>query len=300
MLRRFDHNRWLQGTALVTDDWVPYRVREAGPADVATWKVLQEEFSVQLDKLVRGWCNDVVDFLDVGVVGRINNRLGNAAVTLKPRQSPRHPYTVRVADESLLDVLDLLVHLLGQGGDFDGRDIVFVVRLARDLDEGRSVYEVRPDLAGTTWCLGRRVDLTVADQAATMMAAPGTAADYLSAAWHACYDLHPDYRQALDRSIDAVEAAARPIISPSDAAATLTKMRNALRDKPVKWATTLGSVDQLRQRLTDLAAIQQRHGVSDPAAVRHITRQEALAALHEAVTLVHAFTNGLIVRTDDQ
>ena len=273
---------------------MPYTVREAGPEALAAWNVLQEEFSVQLDKLARRWCNDAVDYLGSAVVGRINNRLSEGAVTLNKREYQRSRHTVTVAGEALLDVLELLVHLLGQAADFDGNNVALILELATHLDEGRSVYDVRPDESGTGWTIGRRVDPTVAAQAQLVMDAGGTPADYLNAAWHACYDLHPDNERAFDKVIEAIEAAARPVISANSTRATLGTMIRDLRQKPSKWTTTLGTVEQLTERLQALWSIQPRHGTPDPNEVREVTREEAVACMHEAVTLVHAFTTGLI------
>lgn len=273
--------------------WVPYRVRTAGPEAVAAWNVLQEEFSAQLDTMVRRWCNAAVDYLGAKSVARINNLLAADAVALNPRTSSNHPHTVKVDAGHLLDVADALVHLLDRvGNDANVVDLIF--RLNDHLDEGRSVYEVRPDATGEHWSFGRRVDPTVTAQAQRVMDAGGTHADYLRAAWHACYDLHPDDEAAFDKAIEAIEAAARPVISPNNTRATLGTMIRDLKQKPSKWTTTLGTVEQLTERLQALWSIQPRHGTPDPNEVREVTREEAVACVHEAVTLVHAFTTGLI------
>jgi hypothetical protein len=58
---------------------------------------------------------------------------------------------------------------------------------------------------------------------------------------------NPDESTAYREAIRAVEAAAKPVIIPKNDKATLGQMIAALRDNGDKWATTIGTSDDIRR-----------------------------------------------------
>jgi len=99
--------------------------------------------------------------------------------------------------------------------------------LARD-GSARTVGE---DEAGRP-CLQRRVDETSEAIAKDSVSKHGNAASHLRAAWHKVYGRKPDASGACREAVRAVEAAAKPVVTPNDPIATLGKMIKAMRDKP--------------------------------------------------------------------
>ena len=187
-----------------------------------------------------------------------------------------------------LDILDVaLVLCQGQAGDWNLRR-----SLESMLTIGGSAWTVGEDEGGR-WCLHRRLDETVEDAAKEEMRQTGNAARHLQAAWHHVYGRDPDPSAAYREAVRAVEAAAKPAVTPNDRLATLGKMLKALRDKPSKWAVDLGTVEGLADTMDVLWTSQlDRHGTDDESAPLSVSPEQAEAAVHVAVTLVHWFRNG--------
>lgn len=126
------------------------------------------------------------------------------------------------------------------------------------------------------------------------------AARLLSDAWHAMYGRSPNPSEAYRDAVRAVEAAAKPLVTPHDPTATLGKMIAAMRDAPQKWtfaiaAEGVSGVDVMRQLMDVLWKGQHdRHGRHDPEGPIEVSASEAEAALHAAVTLVHWFRSGAV------
>ena len=193
-----------------------------------------------------------------------------------------------------LQVTDVLVALLIKAG---GPLATQTGTLDLMLSHGGSMWKVG-EWEGHPGLI-RRVDETVAARAALVMSGEGAATAHLRVAWVCFYRPDRDAAQTLGDVVKALEAAARPVVSPNDGQATLGKMISALRDKPGKWVVAVGDVNQVCQRLRDIWALQPRHGTDDPNAIREVPLEVVEAALHDAVTLVHWFQNGLIRRGDD-
>lgn len=278
----------------MTDEWVPFSVRTGPPEAKASYRVLRREISEQLEGRFFTWVKQSLGVLGPDAASRINNILSRQAFSIDGNSA----WIPTTSDYP--DAIDALLRLLCKRLRDDTttvaveeRIVAQIVGMREMLAEARSIYDV-DEIAGDTWGLVLRVDSTVQAQAEGVLEAPGTPADYLRKAWHACYDLHPDNEAAFDKAIEAIEAAARPVITPDNTRATLGTMIRDLRTKPSKWVTTLGTVEQLNERLHALWSIQPRHGTPDPNEVREVSRDQAVACVHEAVTLVHAFTNGYI------
>jgi hypothetical protein len=99
-------------------------------------------------------------------------------------------------------------------------------------------------------------------------------------------DLDPSgaYREA----VRAVEAVAKPVILPSSDRATLGTMIAAMRDKPEKWETTLGKVDDVLAMMRILWTNQlDRHGTDDDSIPVSVSLEQADAAFATSLNLVH-------------
>ncbi|MET0557513.1 MAG: hypothetical protein ABW065_02410 [Solirubrobacterales bacterium] len=104
---------------------------------------------------------------------------------------------------------------------------------------------------------------------------------------------------AYAEAIKAVEAAARPAVTPKDPIATLGKMIAALEAKPSKWGVTLA--DERVEDVARRAAIlwntpHERHGSNDPQPP--VTVAQAQAGFALALGLVDYFARGLIYRVE--
>lgn len=112
-------------------------------------------------------------------------------------------------------------------------------------------------------------------------------------AWHDVYGREPTAGDAYREAVRAVEAAVKPIVTPSDPLATLGKMIKAIRDKPTKWAWELGEPTEVANMMGRLWTSQlDRHGTDDESHPLTVSLQQAEAAVHLAVTLVHWCQSG--------
>ncbi|WP_420612093.1 hypothetical protein [Candidatus Spongiisocius sp.] len=195
-----------------------------------------------------------------------------------------------IAEDTVgLDILDFCLYLCN-------KSVGSAQALERILDESGSAWTVGIDLDGR-YCLERRVDVTTEKAARAEIAQPGNAAAYLRDAWHYTYGRNPNSSHAFNNAVRAVEAAARPVVTPMDKAATLGKMVSALRDKPGKWETLIGDVETVRKMMEAIWTSQfDRHGTDDTTKPRNVSTAEAEAAVQFAVTIVQIFRNEAISR----
>lgn len=164
------------------------------------------------------------------------------------------------------------------------------------LDRSGSAWTVGED-PDEYYCLERRVDETAAGAADEEIRQRSNAAAYLRKAWHQAYGLNPNPSDAFRNAVRAVEAAARPVVTPRDNLATLGKMIPALGDKPEKWQTVIGDVDTVRKMMETIWKSQfDRHGTDDTTRPLNVSQPEAEAAVQMSVTLVQLFRTGAIER----
>ena len=161
-----------------------------------------------------------------------------------------------------------------------------------------SAWTIGSNSAGEP-CLERRVDETVSAVAESEMVQTGNAATHLRRAWHRIYGRHPEPGAAYREAVRAVEAAAKPAVLPTDSAATLGKMIHAMDVKPEKWTAVLdgqGRGSGVRHVVGMCRALWtsqlDRHGIDDEEVRLDVNSDEAEAAVHLAVVLVHLFRIG--------
>jgi hypothetical protein len=168
--------------------------------------------------------------------------------------------------------------------------------LAALLISGGSAWEVVPVPGGSEFQLARRATGPIRK---TIAALPpeARAAQHLTAAWNRLAGREPDASVAYREAVRAVEAAAKATILPDDSLATMGKMIKALKEKPEKWTTRLGSVETVRLMMESVWKGQlDRHGTDDESVPLNVSAEEADAAVTTCVTLVRLFVGGHISR----
>jgi hypothetical protein len=196
------------------------------------------------------------------------------------------------AGKFALDVVDLLASDMSVTSHRDDLD-----RLEQILKEAGSAWTVvTRDGVGR---LERRVDATVAESATNVMQESGRAGELLSKAWGAIYGRKPDASSGYRYAVKAVEAAAKPVISPGNASTTLGTVIRDMKAAPQKWTVRMspaGRVDAMETLINMVQLLWKaqfdRHGTPDPNVPIDVSQEEAETALHLATTLVHWFSRG--------
>jgi len=171
-------------------------------------------------------------------------------------------------------------------------------RLDNMLREGGSAWMVAPDRQA----LVQRVQPEVAEAARVVIESGSRAGHHLAEAWRSVYGRDPDPSSGYREAVRAVEAAARPIVIPNDATATLGKIIGRLRSEPEKFATVFENDPQDFKPLEAVRGLmslvwkyqRDRHGTDDETVPLHVSLEQAEAALHAALTLVHWFQRGFV------
>lgn len=170
------------------------------------------------------------------------------------------------------------------------------VELETYLREARSVYTVGRDAEGRYELQHRQPpELTAVVQTATSGA--GSASHHLRQAWSNAFGREPDATAACDESVRAIEAAAKPVVTPSDQRATLGKMTKAMRDAPHKWTTDSNATGDIGAVIAMMDLVWTgfgRHG--DPNLSAALSVETAQMLVQSAALLVHWFQVGHIRR----
>ena len=193
-----------------------------------------------------------------------------------------------------LDVVDLALRDLGDNGAVSDA----IDRLDEMLRDGASAWMVAPDRRG----LAERVLPELAESARQVIQSGSRAGELIAQAWRRIYGRDRDPSGGYHEAVRAVEAAARPIVVPNDATATLGKIIGTLRSEAEKFATVFGSdledfkpLDAVRDLMSLVWKYQRdRHGTDDESVPLHVSPEQAEAALHAALTLVQWFQRGFV------
>lgn len=282
----------------------PLSARLAGrPVD----QVLHEGVPPHMDAAVRDWLRRALQ--RPGLARRVALRLRIAVRTGPPAREAHwliSDLTSRTKSQ-LLEVVDaaLYFHPAWDGDPTDGWSpgvydvlVAEVLDLVDILEDGGSAYRIDTEERRLVRRVPEAVQAAV-DQVLGAAAAP--AVDNLRTAWVEAYGLHPDPDDAYDHAIKAVEAAACPLVLPTDPGPTLGKVIACLDQGKAKWRLVL--VDQADQgHIEPLVVLMRRlwqghrsrHGAGPTA--RPQTQLEAEAAVHLAVLLVQWLTAGVLTR----
>ncbi|MCB0873702.1 MAG: hypothetical protein KDC36_10025 [Thermoleophilia bacterium] len=189
--------------------------------------------------------------------------------------------------------LDVIDYLLQQSTD---------ERDHADLEEilirGGSVWQVRRKDDWTAR-LTRRVLEPTAEAIAMIRSDSERAHSHLRASWSELVGRHPNPSTAYREAVRAVEAAAKPIVSPADGRATLGRMIGEMGAKPAKWHFVVneGDITPVVSMCKAIWSSQlDRHGTDDDSVPLSVSQEQADAAFHTALALVRMFTGGLVSR----
>ena len=168
--------------------------------------------------------------------------------------------------------------------------------------------------AGSVWTPGkradskgllRRVDESLADAVAEV-SRHGHAGQRLAKAWNSAFGLQPNPSTAYSLAIKAIEDAAKPVVTPNDAGATLGRINGQISADP-RWTLPFQRADSKYTGNDALAAILRtiwagqvdRHGGDVEAGGEvpvAVTPEAAEATVVLAVAIVHLFTTGAVSR----
>lgn len=210
-------------------------------------------------------------------------------------------------NEKLVAVVDFALKSIELG--YGMNDVYEAPRaLDRALTEAGSVWSVAGD-ANAGYSLRRRITEAGDALARQAEAGSGNAASELRIAYDKAYGPDPDPSDAYRHAVKAVEAAAIPIVSPNNAAATLGTVIGDIRQRPGKFSSVLvrparkigpsgedlepvevvlALMDQLWSNQTD------RHSPSDTEPTVPVTPKQAEWAVHTAGLLVQVFRSGWV------
>jgi len=269
----------------------------------------------QPDRTLEAYYDDLPDHLREHVVSWLQGTLSTSfGLTTKIAMDRRivvsptnhgaalNQLMAHVQREDDQEVLNMVEDVLRLGGPAQTNPSV----LTRTLTQGHSAYAVNDDRTG----LEMRLHPEVKEQAqAVVDAAEEGVATHLTAAWNAAYGRTPDADKAYTRAIKAVEAALRPVISPTASGATLTRMINDMAAKPAKWSFAIADERPATARpapgadgvevVLDLMRLlaygeKERHGTEGPVELH--TAEEAQAAVMIAITLIQFVELGALVQ----
>lgn len=204
-------------------------------------------------------------------------------------------HIVKADEELFLDVMDYLVAQLKADSDWDKP---IAAELESVLSSGGSVWGV--SVSGDVHGLRRRLGSEVEDVLGQVLGPEDRASRYLATALEEAYGRDPNASHSYREAVRAVEAIAKPVVTPRDAVATLGKMISALREKPEKWSVVLSPskghpVLHIAEMMELLWTGQlDRHGTDDESAPLNVSIDEARAAVHISAALVQLFRSGAV------
>jgi hypothetical protein len=286
-------------------DWIP--LTERLEAD-STVEVLLEGVPKFLQPSLKAWLRPTFVLLvgsnrwrfAEGLARTFERRLrGKAVLPAAFRSSPAIAFDqlidhVANDEEVYLNLLDFA--LSGMRAD---RDRVRTNELERILREAGSAYTVVE--TGEGLGLQRRVAKEVRAAGDLAMSTQERASVHLQEAWQSVYGLNPNPSHGYREAVRAVEAAAKPVVTPKNPTATLGTIIPALRDGIAghKWAFVLtykdggdGTTAVVEMMRLLWQGQHDRHGTDDDDMPINVSQSEAEAAVHLATTLVQWFQSG--------
>jgi len=206
---------------------------------------------------------------------------------------------MRQSDEFSLDVIDWMLHHWQHfGADPYVRE--WAGELNDMLHQGGSAWEVTQGNGGG-YRLSRRAVGPVVEVLEDTATHATRAHAHMEAAWSKLTGRNPDPSGAYREAVRAVEAVAKPIILPASGRATLGQMIAAMKDKPDKWAATIGTVDDVRSQMEAVWRGQlDRHGTDDETVPLNVSPAQADAAFSACLNLVRLFAGGHVVHLSDE
>lgn len=281
----------------------PWRAWDATDDEYAELQIIREPIPETLDETINQWLRGYFRMhMSYGEVSRAVLNVIEAALRLRLDLS-YHPDGDEVTeairakgDQYTLRVVDFLLSQWEPEPPFDSvpQEVAF---LRSQMDLSSSAVQVVQE--GRGYRIARRLTEGVEEAAQRAVNdANQTAGQHLAKAWREMQSMTPDASKVLRESIQAVEAAAGPVVIPNDKRPQLSKIVGALRQQQ-GWGLVLAQRDDghpdhaavLIGMLETLAFAEQHrhsgHGYSEAEAIGHVQL---------AATLVGWFSAGVVVR----
>ena len=285
-----------------TEPWRPLGIRD--DADLsASYDTLVDGTPSWLEPSLRRWVTNTIGN-SAGVVNRVE-RLLHLTITDSRLQVPDQVirYWSKADEHARLRVVDVLVRhrrdnaeaLWDERRDLSRLHADAIFSLRDMLTEGGSLWTVD---ATDSRSLVRRVNSALQAEVDTVISTHSDASRKIAAAWHNCYKIDPQPNYAFGDAVLAVEAMLLPRTTPDGTMGTAVAH---VRDTVGKWS--VGGLDDPRKAsggtllamLQTLWHNQQRHANPD-GSITGVTQPEAETAVSLAVTLVHWFSSGLVLK----
>lgn len=180
---------------------------------------------------------------------------------------------------------DVVDDLVAREGDHNG--------LGEVLDVVAHEFQVTSDGTSLTRRVPDEVDIALKEAASS----PDHALELLLSAFAKVFGRNPEARNGWEDATKTVENLLKPIVSPKDQSATLSKMAQALRDKPEKWVSRLragegeASVLAFARTLDLVGYAPGRHGGEEA-----VDLTTARSAVVQAITVVQRMRDGVLER----
>lgn len=266
------------------DDWQRLSVRD-GRRKPAT---LSEGFSPAATRGLVHWLEGELGYRTAGRGFDFDGLIFSVALVCDIELDPEQTWEVSLLeqllnpaaedDELMLDVLDATL----------AKSVIHSHKTLHGLlRDAASVWTVTEDGRSLVRRVGRAAEVAYGDA----VGVDDPASTELSEAWVAMYGTSPNYSDAWDHAIKAMEAVLVPVVAPNNPRATLGTVTAEL-EKGVKFvAFALGPVETLGA-MTRLAwPNPDRHGGGQGRAPEE---DEASGVVHLAVTVVQWVRNGVI------
>ena len=170
--------------------------------------------------------------------------------------------------------------------------------LSTILELARSALETVDDEHGHHR-LRRRQPREMVELASATVSGPSRAAEHLQIAWSKCFGRPPEPNEACREAVCAIEAAAKPTLTPKDRKPTLGKMIRAIKDKQDAWTTDLDTSTSVTRIMGMMEMVWEdhlRHGNTDEPLELSVEAAEIL--VQTSVLLVHWFETGRFRRLE--
>lgn len=224
-----------------------------------------------------------------------NTEAINEFARISDRYLPAHPNEAAElfqADRAFL--LDAVDFGLGQyeAGSYEGERAV--EELNTHLAEARSAYTVGVDGNGRYELQDRQPEAVTAliEEASS---ATDRSAEHLRRASSKAFARKPDPTGACVEAVAAIEVAAKPVVSPNNAKATLGTIIRDMKAKPSKWTTDSeadGGIETVIAMMDMVWTGHFRHG--DENKPVDVSNEGAEMVVQLAAVLVHWFRSGRI------
>lgn len=196
------------------------------------------------------------------------------------------------SEDKFLDSIDLALELIPRDHNIHS----IVGELNKILEHSSSNLIARKD-ANDFYGLEKRTSDALRTSFESATKSGNSPAHHLKLAWDSLYGKNPNFDLSYSESIKAIEASLIPLVSPNDSAPTITKMRNAIFDKPSKWVFAIGTPTSVVSLLSEVYENQaSRHGRDYIPEAQNF--DEAASIFQVALLVAELISNGCFRLSD--